>query len=107
MTGNIAHENNCSIITGDFNIDLLQINEGVEIQKYFDLFVTRVFFSENYTTNATFKIQCVSHRPTFLQGEQSETAFGIMFHTNADFRPLSLFFVNRYSKAKTSQSEIC
>ena len=40
VINNIAHENNCSIITGDFNIDLLQINERVEIQKYFDLFVT-------------------------------------------------------------------
>ena len=28
------------LITGDFNIDLLQINERTEIQKYFDLFVT-------------------------------------------------------------------
>ena len=44
VISNIAHENNCSIITGDFNIDLLQINERVEIQKYFDFFVTRGFF---------------------------------------------------------------
>ena len=32
------------IITGDFNIDLLQINERSEYQKYFDLFVTHGFF---------------------------------------------------------------
>ena len=32
------------LITGDFNIDLLQINERTEIQKYFDLFVTRGLF---------------------------------------------------------------
>ena len=44
VISNIAHKNNCSIITGDFNIDLLQINEIVEIQKYFDLFVTQGFF---------------------------------------------------------------
>ena len=44
VISNIAHENNCSITTGDFNIDLLKINERVEIYKYFDLFVTRVFF---------------------------------------------------------------
>ena len=44
MISNISHENNSSIITGDINIDLLQINERVEIKKYFDLFVTRGFF---------------------------------------------------------------
>ena len=32
------------LITGDFNINLLQINERTEIQKYFDLFVTRGLF---------------------------------------------------------------
>ena len=32
------------IIPGDFNIDLLQINEWSEYQKYFDLFVTHGFF---------------------------------------------------------------
>ena len=38
-------KNNCHIIiTGDFNIDLLQINERSEFQKYFDLFVTHGLF---------------------------------------------------------------
>ena len=32
------------IITGDFNIDLLQINERSEFQKYFDIFVTHGMF---------------------------------------------------------------
>ena len=37
--------NSCHIIiAGDFNIDLLQINERSEFQKYFDLFVTHGFF---------------------------------------------------------------
>ena len=44
----IAHEKNCSIIRGDFNINLLQINERVENQKYFDLFVTRCFRKLRY-----------------------------------------------------------
>ena len=38
-------KNNCHIIiAGDFNIDLLQINERSEFQKYFDLFVTHGLF---------------------------------------------------------------
>ena len=38
-------KNSCHIIiTGDFNIDLLQINERSEFQKYFDLFVTHGLF---------------------------------------------------------------
>ena len=32
------------MMTGDFNIDLLQIDERTQMQKYFDLFVTRGFF---------------------------------------------------------------
>ena len=34
------------IITGDFNIDLLQINDRSEYQKYFNLFVANGFFSK-------------------------------------------------------------
>ena len=34
------------IITGEFNIDLLQINDQSEYQKYFNLFVARGFFSK-------------------------------------------------------------
>ena len=42
-------KNSCHIIiTGDFNIDLLQINERSEFQKYFDLFVTHGLFP-NFT----------------------------------------------------------
>ena len=38
-------KNSCHIIiTGDFNIDLLQINERSEFQKYFDLFITHGLF---------------------------------------------------------------
>ena len=38
-------KNSCHIIiTGDFNIDLLQINERSEFQKYFDLFLTHGLF---------------------------------------------------------------
>ena len=38
-------KNSCHIIiTGDFNIDLLQIKERSEFQKYFDLFVTHGLF---------------------------------------------------------------
>ena len=38
-------KNSCHIIiTGDFNIDLLQINARSEFQKYFDLFVTHGLF---------------------------------------------------------------
>ena len=29
-----------------------------------------------------------------------------MYHTNADFTPASVFFVNRHSKAKASQTEM-
>ena len=43
----IAHENNCSIITGDFNIDLLQINERVEIQKYFGAFSRKLRYQHD------------------------------------------------------------
>ena len=32
------------IVTGDFNIDLLQINERSDFQKYFDIFVTHGMF---------------------------------------------------------------
>ena len=38
VISNISKNNNDVVITGDFNIDLLQINERSEIQKYFDLF---------------------------------------------------------------------
>ena len=44
VISNIA-KNNCNIvISGDFNIDLLQINERVKYQKYFDAFVTNSLF---------------------------------------------------------------
>ena len=38
-------KSSCNIvISGDFNIDLLQINERVKYQKYFDMFVTNGLF---------------------------------------------------------------
>ena len=71
VINNIAHENNCSIITGDFNIDLLQINERVEIQKYFDLFLTRGFFPKitlptrpsRYNTSLIDQLFCKLNNP--------------------------------------------
>ena len=44
VLSSITKDNTNVIITGYFNIDLLQINDRVEIQKYFDLFVTRGLF---------------------------------------------------------------
>ena len=44
VVSNISKHNTNAIITGDFNIDLLQINERSEFQKYFDLFTTYVLF---------------------------------------------------------------
>ena len=44
ISSGITKDNTDVLITGDFNIDLLQINERTEIQKYFDLFVTRGLF---------------------------------------------------------------
>ena len=40
----MAKINTNIIITGDFNIDLLQMNERDKFQKYFDLFVTNGLF---------------------------------------------------------------
>ena len=38
-------KNSCNIVvSGDFNIDLLQINDRVKYQKYFDVFVTNSLF---------------------------------------------------------------
>ena len=44
VVSNISKHNRNAIITGDFNIDLLQINERSEFQKYFDLFTTHGLF---------------------------------------------------------------
>ena len=44
VVSNISKHNTNAIITGDFNIDLLQINERSEFQKYFDLFTTHGLF---------------------------------------------------------------
>ena len=44
VISNIAN-NSCNIVvSGDFNIDLLQINDRVKYQKYFDVFVTNSLF---------------------------------------------------------------
>ena len=44
VISNIA-KNSCNIVvSGDFNIDLLQINDRVKYQKYFDVFVTNNLF---------------------------------------------------------------
>ena len=44
LISNISKHDSNAIITGDFNIDLLQINERSEFQKYFDLFTTNRLF---------------------------------------------------------------
>ena len=44
VISNISKHDSNAIITGDFNIDLLQINERSEFQKYFDLFTTNGLF---------------------------------------------------------------
>ena len=44
VISNISKHDSNAIITGDFNIDLLQINERSEFQKYFDLFTTDGLF---------------------------------------------------------------
>ena len=44
VISNIA-KNSCNIVvSGDFNIDLLQINDRVKYQKYFDVFLTNSLF---------------------------------------------------------------
>ena len=45
ISNNSKHDSN-AIITGDLNIDLLQINERSEFQKYFDLFTTNGLFPD-------------------------------------------------------------
>ena len=44
IISSISKSSSHVIIAGDFNIDLLHINERSEFQKYFDLFVTHGFF---------------------------------------------------------------
>ena len=45
VISNIAKNSCCNIVvSGDFNIDLLQINDRVKYQKYFDVFVTNSLF---------------------------------------------------------------
>ena len=41
---NIGKKSSNAIVAGDFNIDLLQINERYKYQKYFDVFVTNALF---------------------------------------------------------------
>ena len=71
VISNIAHENNCSIITGDFRYEPSTNKRESWNSEILWFVCDSRFFSENYTTNATLKVQCVSHWPTFLQVEQS------------------------------------
>ena len=40
----LSNENSYAIFTGDFNINLLEINTRLKYQAFFDLFVTQSFY---------------------------------------------------------------
>ena len=53
-------KSSCNIvISGDFNIDLLQINERVKYQKYFDMFVTNGLFPQGHNTTNFVRVNIV------------------------------------------------
>ena len=44
----LSNENSYAIFTGDFNINLLEINTRLKYQAFFDLFVTQSFIQKLY-----------------------------------------------------------
>ena len=78
------------IITGEFNIDLLQINERVKFHKYFDLFVT----------NGSFPLVTLPTRSTKQSSSLSDQMFCKVKRTgysqNRSFRSLPILCHSRY-----------
>ena len=50
----LSSENSESILVGDFNIDLLKVNEKSKYGEYLDLFHTNGFYPKNNVTNSFF-----------------------------------------------------
>ena len=77
------------IITGDFNVDLLKINDRLIYNNYFDTIV-----SNGFVPKITLPTRITSHSQTLidnifvkLSGNFSETTAGILTHQIADHNP--------------------
>ena len=90
----LSAENSNCIFTGDFNIDLLKVNERTKFQEYFDLFVTNGFlphivlptrFSKH---NATLIDQLFSKTPL----NSRDNISGILLSSMSDHLPYFCLF---------------
>ena len=90
---NLSKENSTLIFAGDFNINLLNINEREKIQDYFDLFVSRGLFpkitlpTRLSTYSGTLIDQIFVRNPHCDQSSLS----GIFFSTMSDHMPCFSF----------------
>ena len=92
-------KNSCHIIiTGDFNIDLLQINERSEFQKYFDLFVTHGLFPNITVPTRCCKSSCPVIDQMFCK--LKETSFIFLCDQDLHIRSFSLYISLWYFEKK-------
>ena len=71
IISSLANENSHCIFTGDFNIDLLKVNERIEYQEYFYLFVTNSFLP-----NIVLPTRLSRHNATLIDQIFSKTSSG-------------------------------
>ena len=102
----ITKDNTDVLITGDFNIDLLQINERTEIHKYFDLFVTRGLFPRITLPTRMAARNASLIDQLFCKVKKSQSTHHIMYHQNGHFRSFSIFQCSWHTKKEKSPTKV-
>ena len=95
----LQKENKYATIVGDFNINLLQINERDKFDEFFDLMCTNNFFSKNNSSNPQLKAILYSHWSNVLQVTAFRSReYFLSNHNEQHFRPLPVLGKTRNSK---------
>ena len=86
----LSNENSYAIFTGDFKINLLEINTRLKYQAFFDLFVTQKFLSKNCTTNKIHKKERFDSWQYFCKSNEnmSKSYSGILLSYISDHLPI-------------------
>ena len=90
----LGQENSTALFAGDFNIDLLKIDERQKFQEYFDLFVTLGFYPKLTLPTRFSRRNCTLIDQIFCRFARSTqmSTSGIFFSNMSDHLPYFIYF---------------
>ena len=98
----LGNEKSETIITGDFNIDLLKVNDRLKVGDYFDLFCTNGFYPKITLPTRFSRDSCTLIDQLFckLSTETITSTAGILISSISDHLPYCITINNMQSKIR-------